>query len=502
MRRAFAQFLLGRGLSYPMSFLVLLILLRSVPVEQYGAYVALVAVVEIALVVSDFGIEWVASRFVPAYALHAGRVSLMRLVLRLISARVLCLLVAALVFAMGAGWIAQLVRLPNVAEAIPIAAALLFFEGTGRFVRDVVQQSLMQQGRVQVGQFARAALYFSLVAGTWLASEADLSLRTILTLEATAAAASALFSAWLLVGPLRQWGTPRDAAWVEPAWRHQWSLAWPNYLVTLVTYLLSAEMLILIVTRMVGPEVTALFGATRNIIGQIRRFLPSEFLSGMARPILIGRYEASRDFAELNENASALYKASTFILLPVLAVTVGFAGQWIELLTAGRYTGAHLLATLMIATLFVFSQRRLLEIVVNGVHMPQLWLRSAAAAALVLPLGLTLLSWFPRVEVIALMSLATEVVTTSFIVYGLRREGLLYSTGARRLLAPAAVVLAIGGLSWLLGSGAHSPLWLTSASAAVAALAAAALWRFPVLSPGERGFLYSFVPARWAQRFS
>ena len=82
LKRSALHFLTGKAISAALTFLIVLWLVRLLPVAEYGAYVTLVAGMELTFGLSGLGLSWMAVRYLPEYRLHAKGVELSRLATR------------------------------------------------------------------------------------------------------------------------------------------------------------------------------------------------------------------------------------------------------------------------------------------------------------------------------------------------------------------------------------------------------------------------------------
>ena len=72
LKRSAAHFLIGKAISALFTLIILFWLVRLLTVEEYGAYVTLIAGMEFSLAIASFGLPWVAARYLPEFRLHAS----------------------------------------------------------------------------------------------------------------------------------------------------------------------------------------------------------------------------------------------------------------------------------------------------------------------------------------------------------------------------------------------------------------------------------------------
>src|SRR5687768_10801633 len=79
-RRNLVAFLLGKAPTAGLTACVLGLSARLLPAAEFGHYVVAMALVELVLGLSSFGLDWILLRFLPDFRLHGDRRSLARLV--------------------------------------------------------------------------------------------------------------------------------------------------------------------------------------------------------------------------------------------------------------------------------------------------------------------------------------------------------------------------------------------------------------------------------------
>jgi hypothetical protein len=122
---------------------------------------------------------------------------------------------------------------------------------------------------------------------------------------------------------------------------------------------------ILLATRTLGPEAAAPLGFARNLAEQVRKYLPSEFLLGIVRTLLVVRYAAEGDRRKLGLRASLIYKINLLCLLPLLVLCAARGAELGAFLSNGRYPDAHWLLTGWLAVLVILAHRRLTDLMAH-----------------------------------------------------------------------------------------------------------------------------------------
>lgn len=390
LKRSAAHFLLGKGASAMITFVILLWMVRLLPVEQYGVYVTLVAGLELAIAVSGFGMIWLAARYLPEYRMHATGPVLSRFVWQFL-AQISGLLVA--------GTLVLYFLLPAFMAALGLAAwqdigylylPMLLLEGAARHVRESLLGPLMQQGWAQLSLVVRniALLLLLGILSVWNA----VSLREIVIAEVAASALGLVIGLYGLARHLRhqrrQTGAPE---WRPPRWLDMWPTAGNMYSSQMVSLIYSAQVFVFLVQRYLGVEATALFGFLRSLYDQVTRYLPAALLFGIIRPKLVASYVGDGGMAALVRNANLVGKLSLFALMPMVVLTWWAGPGLVGVLSGGAFAQpGYYLAGLMLA-LIPFSQRQIVETLAVAVGRSRLCTVAAACSAISLPLTLALL---------------------------------------------------------------------------------------------------------------
>lgn len=389
LRRSAWHFLSGKGISALLTLALLLWLVRSLPVAEYGAYVALVAGMEIMLAVASIGLPWMASRYLPEYRLHAPGGRIAGLVAQFVS-----LHAGALT---GFALLSWLLLPPYLAwaglgaydEASRLYLLVLLAEGVGRYAREPILGLLMQQGIGRASLVLRQLSFLTLLAG--LALEGQVHLIDVVRAELVASIVGGLVA---LAGLGRHVSTlrtlPGQPAWREPRWPEMWRVAWNMYAANLLTLLYSPQILTVLIQRALGAEATAVFGFMRSLYLQIAHNLPAQLMISLVRPKLVASY-VSGGIGELTRNANLVGKLSLFIVFPLLAIAGLGSENIIALLSGGKFGHTGWLFFGFMLTLVPLSQRQILETVAVTSGQSNLCTWAAAGGVLILPVMLSLL---------------------------------------------------------------------------------------------------------------
>lgn len=447
IRRGVLHFLVGKVGSALLSFCGFLLVARLLQPVDYGRYVTLIALVELGMNLASLGLDWVSTRYVPAYRVKGGGQALSRFVVQLVGAQALALSTAAGLLALAAPWLAGLLAMGDVVPALRLYALYLLAEGLCRVVRDQMLAQLLLQGRAQLALLLRHLVWVGLALALWMDQRAA-SLWAVAVLELVAALIGLLAASAGLGLALRQAVRERGGAaadWQAPAMPELRHLAANSYLGLLLNLPARPQVITLLVTRLAGLEAAALYGFARSLADQVLRFLPAELLLGFLRPAMVARHVQSGRFDELNQQTNTLLVVSLLVLAPLLALVIGRGDLVVQVLGAGRFTGSGALLALMLLAAALFSHRRMLEFVANTVGRPQAISRASVLLLAVPVVVVALLGAGWPVWTVPATALLFECLFGWVATRLLRHGGVAYEPPLGAAARMALLVLAVAG---------------------------------------------------------
>lgn len=440
------HFLTGKAVSALLTFIILLWLVRLLTVEEYGAYVTLVAGMELTLALTSFGLIWVAARYLPDFRLNASGKVLARFTWQIIARIGLFLLAGLLLLFVALPWILVPLNLAHHTGIAQFYLLVILAEGLGRHLRESILEPLLQQGKAQISLVIRNMsflLFLSIVA-----VQGQVHLDDVVMAELVASLLGTALALHGLVVHLRAHrNLLQQDGWQTPDWREMWGLARHMYFSRLVTLAYSPQVFIFLVQRYLGVESTALFGFLRSLYGQIFRYLPATLLFSLVRPKLIASCVGPDGMSELSRNANLAGKLSLFVLTPILVFAWLAGDELLTLLSSGKFTQSGYYLAGLLMSLVPLSQRQLLETVAVANGKSRLCLWGASLGLLVLPLTYSLLEsgllglWSPIIAIFlseVIFNAAVVVVIAKTTVYRPDALGFFKLTAA----ALAAFVLA------------------------------------------------------------
>lgn len=355
LRRAFLHFSTGKGFGAAIGIAWLFLLVRELPLADYGAYVTFTAFLSIFIVVGSFGLIAMAERYVPEHrSLSSGPV-LARFLTGLVALRLLLLAIACFVMAVFSTQVVALLSMEGTAAAFLVFQIVVFGEGLCRYI-ETIFDSLLQQKYSQITTLFRYGLRLLALIAYNFVSDEELDLLTWITIEAVTVSLGAVLALALMAKIVRQARHEEVGTAVGGSldYRRYIRYAGPIYLGRILALFSGIEMAKLVTTKMLGLEASAVFGFCASLAITLQRYLPTYLLMGMVRPLFITAFHSESPQKRLDFLFSVIVKLNMFVVLPALAVTTALGDGVVHLFSSGKISGGGLILTLMLG--FVVSQ--------------------------------------------------------------------------------------------------------------------------------------------------
>ncbi|MCZ2415569.1 MAG: lipopolysaccharide biosynthesis protein [Burkholderiales bacterium] len=469
IKRGAVHLIGGKALTALAGLGTFLLLVRELPVEQFGAYTILFGLIELVDAVSGLGASQILSRYVPELLVERRHAALRRVVAMALAFRVIVLAIfLASVFAL-APLVFPLVGLGDWQWAAKAYLAVVFVRVVELSLFSVLE-SMLLQAIAQLGFSFVTALRFGLLVVA--AAGGGFGLETVIAIEL---ATDLVGCGILLIGLMRRiprhpGRTDEDAtAWFRGSWKRMSDFGLKGYAQHLLIVPYAGSTNRLLVGGTLASAEVALFGFAQSVTDLIYRYLPANLLVGIIRPVLTARYVRDRQFASLERAANLIFKINATLICAAAIVIFAGGEPMLDVVTRGKYhAGAVSLLLLMCALLLAYSMRSMLDHVCHALERngPLIWANALMLLSL-LP-GIALL---PVVGIYALPSanLTGAVLACATVAWRLRREGFHFHydfAGLARLLG--AVCFAMLGAAVLRVTGAG---WITVAGLALAGFA-------------------------------
>lgn len=454
---AAAQYVVGRGLNALLSISLFVWIARLLGAPAYGAYVALIAMLELLIVVGNLGTDWVVSVELPRLSQSGAGRSMRRLVGLAMATQLLGLSVLGAALWAAAPWLVVQFGLPDAEPALRVYAGLLVVEGFGRSVRDLFLSSLLMQWMAQLAQILRNAVVMA--ALLWWPQQGGWGLLALSQLELAASVLGLVVGGLYLAWQLYRLPDGPAVALDWPAMRRTARDAW---VASLSHQVWSGHAVVLLVTRFLGSEVGGLVGFARNLAEQVRRFMPVEFGFSLIRTFLVTR-QSEEGAPALLERVAAFWKLNALVLVPTLGLGLLFGRELAGWVSGGQFAAAGLWLPWWLLWVLVWSHHRLSDTLAYLIGtsrsvgrysmglLPALGLFVLALNVLGLHAAFTVLV---MVELSYCVGVARAAARQAGLAYPLRRLALPVLLGSGLLACGLAAVPALLGHArpWQLGA--------------------------------------------------
>ena len=469
-RTALVHFIGGRAAQAGARAVLLLVLVRVLDIEDYGAYMLIIGLAETLLQVASLGILPVGQRYLPQMLTTLSAQKLYGFVSVLTVSQLIILLVILktlenywFVITPYMGFDAE--QAQNTRSAIWLFLLIPAF----RFSAEMLD-ALLEQGKAQIARALMPTLrVIGVLALIFFASEITLAYVFWVDIAATA---FCLTLAWALLGTSLAKLHKHNGAGDIPI-KEMIRFAWHMAAAGLLSATSSAGALRLALANTLGLAESGVFAYLQSLQRLVGRYLPGTLLRGLVRPILVDRYNQDKGISILEASAGLLLKCNLII---VAAATIGIAtsGNLIVSIASGdKFPDAGLTLLLMFLALGITSQRTVIEMVmqITG-HTATL-----RATALIAPISLALVWFFAEY---GLNIAVTIIAFCGALSNWIAMATLIYSTGNFKvdwrgfiaIIAPAALLSLIG-------------MWLATAVNAAAVAAVSILVFLAILRLGK-----------------
>ena len=434
-RKAVLQFIGGRLAQAAARAVLVLVLVRILPIRDYGAYMLIVGTSELLLQVGSFGILPLMQRYLPQMLTTLPLRRLYRFVGFMIGAQTVALSLIAFVlwkywdmlgptFGMDAAQI----------EATRFAAWLFVIIPMFRFSTELLEAMLAQ------GQTARALMVFARAAAivVLVLVKDEVVLADVLLVDVISTAFCIVvgwFSVQRMLATLHQPG----ASGTLPV-REMVRFAWHMALVGPMSATASPGAVRLVLANSLGLAETGLFSFLQSIERLVKRYLPATLLRNLIRPMLISRYLGPGKGELLKASTGLLLKSNMLTVVGGVVVIAVCGDQIVSLMSGHKFQGAGLTLLLIYLNMVATSQRGVQEMVmqITG-HTKQLWITSV-----VYPLAL-LLIWLLAGHG---LNVAVLIVTAGSLLANSLTAGILqHKTDWFRVDWRSIVVTSVAGLA-------------------------------------------------------
>lgn len=430
-RRAVVHFIGGRVAQAIGRALLILVVVRLLPVEDYGAYMLVIGVAEMLLLLASLGVVSVAQRYVPEVAENSSRSTLGRFVTVLSAIQMLLLVVVAgltwMYWPTIAGWLsltdAQIV-------AMELSALLFFLIPAFRFVEEILE-AMLEQGKSQV---SRALMPIGRVAvlGVFVALGTHVDLALMMSIDVGVTLFCLLMAYYYLYVSVRDFkGQGTASVPVREIVQFSWHMAGAN----LFSAAGNPGAFRLAISNSLGLAETGLFAFLQSMERLISRNLPGTLLRGVVRPVMVAKAAAPGGMAAVEAGAWFLMKMNLAITLGGFVAVVAAGDELVMLASGGKFPGAGTTLLIFLAVLAIAAQRSVIEMVLQITRQTA----TLRATAFLVPIGLFLAWYLSRYGLNAAVG---AIMITTFAANAIAVRGMRH--GERRISFAWGDYLRIG----------------------------------------------------------
>lgn len=466
-----------------------LLLVRSLPIEQFAAYSVLFALVELVDAITGVGLTQVLSRYVPELLVGHRHKSLRGLLAVTLALRGIVLAVFLGLIYLVAPIVSPLIGLADWEWAVRAYLAVVLVRVAAATLFTVLE-SMLHQAIAQTGAALVTVMRFALLA--LAAGQGALDLQTVIAIELVTdlIGCTVMLFGMLRAVPSKVAGEPEVGDWIRSNGVRMFEFGIKGYLQHMLIMPYGGATNRLLVGGALGSPEVALFGFAQSVADLMERYLPVKLLAGVIRPVLTARYARSGRFSDLRFTANLIFKTNATLVC--LAAVVIYAGgeDMVTFIAAGKYRdGGVELLLLMCALVFMYSLRLMLDHVSHAVERngPLIWSNAVITSSVLLGIGL-----LPVLGVYALpaANLFGLAVGIAVLVWRLRAAGFDYRYDVAGLVAMSVattVGIGVGQCSRLLDLG-----WIGAIAAAAVTFVCALLALKP-FSHEERQLLVRLI---------
>lgn len=441
-KRSLLHFGIGKAASAALGIVFLVLSVRILPTADYGAYVALIAFLELFYIVTGFGLSTIAQRYVAEFRMRAHPVHFRRFVGGLFTLRIVFAAFASGIVLAIAPFLLAAFELPLDRDAQWLVSILLVLGSCTRYL-DEIFPSLLQQAYTQGLFFLSNVLRATVLASAAFSGGTGFGFVDMLYLELGASLVAAVLGASLLVRYLKTDTQVGDHAVYSN--QRMWPVALRFYFVQLIGQTYGPNVIKLLLSRMLGIAQTAVFGFLQAIADMIRNYMPAYLLATWVRPLMVARYVERRDMREVSAMANVVTKLSIIGVTPFAAFFATHGDAFAGWISAGKYNEAAAVWTILMALVAMQSIHNVMSMVTVTVERASANVIATMACCLALPLAIILSPVYGLVGVASAMVLA-ECLWVGIVWTSLNRNGLTVHFdlwGIGRIIAAGLMIAAL-----------------------------------------------------------
>lgn len=403
VKRGLIHFFIGKSVSALGGFCAMLLVVHALSIGDFAKYSVLVALVEVFTALSGFGIAHMFLRYVPELYVKFQAKALRSLILFGLGFRTSVLILLLLLAWLLSGYLSAWIGLASAVSIFNIFLVVVAFRSTNQFL-SMILESTLHQG---IAQSAFSIIAILRCVGMLMLIHhypQQVDLVDVIWVEACAEFIAMVI---MLVGIgtvlwQRKIADVPESDWFEANRAQLITFSKAAYFQHLATLPFGANTNRLVGGAMFGEHLMAKFGFANSLYEYIKRYLPTQLLIGLIRPVVVARYTTTRNFAVAANLCEQSLQINLALLAGFFAVMLVSGREILLLISAGKYGAAGISVSVLsvLLVLLVFeTQRVILEMLAQMVERYEVMLPSNIFLALSVLGGIAA---FPILGVVAL----------------------------------------------------------------------------------------------------
>jgi O-antigen/teichoic acid export membrane protein len=428
VKKAAWQYLLGRILTGCAGFAYLIILVRIMDAVSFARFVTMIGYAATVGLFCGFGLDKVASRYVPEGRLFHIGAKLNNLIAALTAVRLAVLLIATVSTYVAWPFLARTFfsgvnQMP--AGLMMLIVGLNLFQFISLILQALIQQRLLTQ--ILIAQWAVRLTVLAIL--TKLAMPVGLTEALLISAlpELIGAVALAIFTYRYLSLISKDAKAPSHG----PAWPTRQAalqLALHNCGYAWLVAAPQGNSMVMISASLVSAPFVAAYGFFTGLIDRIKMYLPMMLVLNLVEPVLTAGYMRDKDFKGLADKAVLLYKMNCLLVIGMAIWVALIAAPLTSILTNGRFLEYSIVLPFLLLQLAMGSQNIILQIIVNNVGRSDFLTWSGLSALLAMGLTFIVIVLTGQSRYFFLAPLIYELINAFTIIFLLKRNGFDYPT--------------------------------------------------------------------------
>jgi O-antigen/teichoic acid export membrane protein len=429
VRAGIFHYLFGRGMSGLAGLASVVLLARSMDVQNYAGYTALTGLITMLSMFSGLGMERAVARYVPeGRILHSAKqlkgfiwkVSIFRL-----------LAATTVTVALYALWpmVMQLLANSLHMDYFPWSLACFLLANVTFDHFSCVMQALVLQKtltRILVIQWGGRLLLIGVLYYINGAIILDQAIWIMAIPETIGCIILFLVTRNYLINLTHTQILASDNGQSWPCWSRVMNMAFHNYGYNLLVSVPQGYFMRILAAALLPVSFVAAYGLFLSIIERIRQYLPVQLMYGMMEPILISRFIKNRDFTQLNYYINIMLDINMYCIISILSVFALFHEYIISLISHNNYTQYDWILIVLFFQLAWGTHSILLQLVSNSVGKGYLILFPAIASLVIVIIYLIVIIDISKEYIVVaplLFSICNNILTVTALRISRYRYG-------------------------------------------------------------------------------